>query len=234
MAADGAGRRPPRERRTAPGASTGTRSRTRTRRGTFVTASGGFSGAERQRPVGHEDVQARRLRPDAAVLPPREPRHQGGRRVRAGHRGRRPELLRRTPGASCGQLVQTSTRSEGGPNIYSHIFFASLDSTVDNPVSAPLIADPEHDVYSAFRPGQLEGPAEPDGQRRRALGAAAHQGRARTRRAEARSRRRALTTYININHFSPRVGVVLGLPEGRQDEGLRARTASSSSRSRWT
>jgi len=97
---------------------------------------------------------------------------------------------------SGGQLVQILAPLASDPQqrtLYSHIFFASNDSTLDHIVSAPLVANPNHDVLSAFLQDnwrvfeylRLNAGVRYEKQIIRGLGN---------------------KTYINIDHFSPRVG----------------------------
>ena len=77
--------------------------------------------------------------------------------------------------------------------LYTHIFFASQDSTVDNPVSAPLVATPNHEIFSGYLQDTWK--VLPN----------------LTVNAGVRYEQQLLkglgnVTYINVNHFSPRVG----------------------------
>ncbi len=97
---------------------------------------------------------------------------------------------------SGGQLVQIGNPLDSDPlqrPLYTHIFFASQDSTVDNPVSAPLVATPNHEIFSGYLQDTWK--VLPN----------------LTVNAGVRYEQQLLkglgnVTYINVNHFSPRVG----------------------------
>ena len=92
---------------------------------------------ERQRPVGDEDVQAHAT-PSSGRYLLGQSRPQGGLRLEPRNRpGLGPT---RAAVAEGGQLVQIGNPLDSDPlqrPLYTHIFFASQDSTVDNPISAP-------------------------------------------------------------------------------------------------
>ena len=121
------------------------------------------------------------------------------------------DVLRNFSGATAGaggQLVQILAPLEGdNRNIYSHIFFASLNSTVDNPFSAPLDAHPEQDVFSLFAQDSwkiLPNLTVNAGVRweKQLIKGASY-----TTEPDGSIVAGPLTTYINIHHFSPRVGI---------------------------
>jgi hypothetical protein len=97
---------------------------------------------------------------------------------------------------SGGQLVQIFSPYEDDPMqrpVYFHSFFASPDSTIENPVTAPVIATPQHDVISAYIQDRWSV--------RNNL----------TINAGLRWEKQLIRglnnfTFINVNHFSPRVG----------------------------
>jgi len=104
------------------------------------------------------------------------------------------DVLRDTSG---GQIVEILDPLEDDPlqrPVYSHTFFASLDSTIQNPSIAPVIATPQNDVYAAFIQDRWQ-----------ILGNL-------TVNAGVRWEKQLIKglddiTYIDIDHFSPRVGV---------------------------
>jgi hypothetical protein len=80
-----------------------------------------------------------------------------------------------------------------GRNVYFHSFFASPDATIDNPVTAPVLATPQHDVIAAFIQDRWT-PIP-----------------SLTINAGVRWEKQLIrglndVTYIDINHFSPRLG----------------------------
>ena len=97
---------------------------------------------------------------------------------------------------SGGQLVSIGNPLEDDPLqrlVYTHAFFASADSTNDSAVSEPLFATPTHDVISAFLQDTWK--VLPN----------------LTVNLGLRYEQQMLqgldnVTYINVNHFSPRVG----------------------------
>ncbi len=173
--------------------------------GDVVTAYGGFGGVS-----GNGQWDNKKFTRDAAVLTGSYllANHD----IKVGFDWERvsANVLRNFSGAtpdSGGQLVQIlNPLEEGGSPIYSHIFFASLNSTVDNPVSAPLQANPAQYVYSAFAQDSwkvLPNLTINAGLRweQQIIQGASYTG------PEGSLVQGPLTTYININHFSPRVGV---------------------------
>ncbi len=121
------------------------------------------------------------------------------------------DVLRNFSGATAGeggQLVQILAPLEGDDRpIYSHIFFASLNSTVDNPFSAPLDAHPEQDVFSLF--AQDSWKVLPNLTVNAGLRWEKQliKGASYTTEPDGSIVAGPLTTYINIQHFSPRVGI---------------------------
>ncbi len=93
---------------------------------------------------------------------------------------------------SGGQLVNILGTSDQG-TIYSHTFFAGLDATTENPTIAPVVATPQNDVFAAYLQDRWE---------------ILHN---LTLNAGVRWEKQLIKglgdiTYINIDHFSPRVG----------------------------
>ena len=122
-------------------------------------------------PVRPQEVHAVRLPPRRELLP-REPRHQGGRRVRARRRGRLPRLQRRSarpdppavggrPAAAARLLPRLLRRS-------------GRDGRQPDARAGPRVPAARRDLD--LRARSIQRPAEPHGQRRSALGEAAHQG----------------------------------------------------------
>ncbi len=173
--------------------------------GDVVTAYGGFGGVS-----GNGQWDDKKFTRDAAVLTGSYllANHD----IKVGFDWERvsANVLRNFSGAtlgSGGQLVQILNPLEGDTRpIYSHIFFASLNSTVEDPLSAPLQANPAQYIYSAFAQDSwkvLPNLTINAGVRweQQLIQGASYTG------AEGSLVQGPLTTYININHFSPRVGV---------------------------
>ncbi len=103
------------------------------------------------------------------------------------------DVLRTTSG---GQFVSILSPFEDDPQqrlVYSHLFFAGLDATIDNPTIAPVVATPQHDIYGVF--AQDRWSVLPN----------------LTINAGVRWEKQVIKgldniTFINIDHFSPRVG----------------------------
>jgi len=177
--------------------------------GDFVTATGGFIGVSNN---GQWDSKT--FKRDAAGLAGSY--LLASHDIKAGFDWERvtADVVRNFSGAtaacpSCGQLVQILSPLADDPAqrpVYSHIFFASINSTVDNPVSAPLIANPEQDIYSAFVQDSwkvLPNLTLNAGVRwtRQLIKGEQYLGEPGSLTPNG------LTTYINIDHWSPRVGV---------------------------
>ena len=98
---------------------------------------------------------------------------------------------------SGGQLVQILPPWEDDPQqrpVYFHAFFAAPDATVDNPTLAPVLAFPQHDVISIYVRDRFS--VLPN----------------LTVNAGVRWEKQLIKgldqiTFIDVNHFSPRVGV---------------------------
>jgi hypothetical protein len=171
--------------------------------GSFLTASGGFGGVS-----GNGQWDQKTFTRDGAALAGTYllANHD----IKGGFEYQRvtADVLRNFAGAvggQGGQLVQIGNDPVYG-TYYSHLFFASINSDVNNPVSAPLIAHPEQDVYSAFVQDSwkaLSNLTVNAGVRweKQLIKGATYPG------TPGNLVVGPLTTYINIDHFSPRVGV---------------------------
>ena len=103
-------------------------------------------------------------------------------------------VIRNTSG---GQLVELLDPLPDDPlqrPVYTHTFFASLDSTIQNPSIAPVVATPQNDVFAAFIQDRWQILSN------------------LTVNAGVRWEKQLIKgldniTYIDIDHFSPRVGV---------------------------
>jgi hypothetical protein len=97
---------------------------------------------------------------------------------------------------SGGQWVQKFSPLEGAPAdqfVYQHSFFAGPDATIDNPTIAPVIASPHNDILAAFLQDRWN--VLPN----------------LTINAGLRWEKQRIVglndiAYINVDHFSPRVG----------------------------
>ncbi|MGE5278733.1 MAG: TonB-dependent receptor [Acidobacteriota bacterium] len=97
---------------------------------------------------------------------------------------------------SGGQFVTILPAYEDDPlgrPVYFHSFYASPDSTIDDPVTAPVIATPQHDIFAAYAQDRWNVLSN------------------LTINAGVRWEKQLIrglndVTYINIDHFSPRVG----------------------------
>jgi hypothetical protein len=172
--------------------------------GGVVTASGGFGGVQGNGQWDKKKFTRDDYRLDGTYLPANHEIKLGGE-----YELIKADVLRNFSGAVGGlggQLVQTLNPLEGDTRpIYSHIFFASVNSTVDDPVSATLIAKPQHDLFSLFLQDSWK--ALPSltvnaGVRweRQLIKGASYTGEPGSLVTGP------LKTYINIDHFSPRVG----------------------------
>lgn len=173
--------------------------------GPLVTASGGFGGVD-----GNGQWAQKTFTRDSAVGTGSY--LLGNHDLKAGVDWEKvtADVLRNFSGATGdqgGQLVQILSPLPGDNRlIYSHIFFASLNSLVDDPVSAPLNAHPEQDVYTLF--AQDSWKVLPN----LTLNVGVRwekqliKGASYTTEPDGSIVAGPLTTYININHFSPRVG----------------------------
>jgi hypothetical protein len=95
---------------------------------------------------------------------------------------------------SGGQLVNVLGTTDQGQTIYSHTFFASPEATIENPTLAPVVATPQNDVFAVYVQDRWE-----------ILHNLTVNAGVRWEKQEIKGL--GGITYININHFSPRVGV---------------------------
>jgi hypothetical protein len=103
------------------------------------------------------------------------------------------DVVRTTSG---GQFVSILPPLEDDPEqrlIYSHLFFAGLDATVEEPTLAPVVATPQNDIFSVFLQDRWS-----------VLNNL-------TINAGIRWENQLIKgvddiTFINVNHFSPRIG----------------------------
>jgi hypothetical protein len=103
------------------------------------------------------------------------------------------DVVRTTSG---GQFVSILPPLEDDPEqrlIYSHLFFAGLDATVEEPTLAPVVATPQNDIFSVFLQDRWS-----------VLNNL-------TINAGVRWENQLIKgvdniTFINVNHFSPRIG----------------------------
>jgi hypothetical protein len=155
--------------------------------GNIVTATGGFIGLGQNGQFDTKTFTRDDLRADATYL-------FGNHSVKFGaeYEKTTADVVRYFSG---GQLVQILANPDptDSRNVYSHIFFASVDSDITNPVSAPLVATPNHKMYSAFIQDSWK-PA-PN----------------LTINAGVRWEKQKINgldnvTFIDIDHWSPRVG----------------------------
>ena len=59
-------------------------------------------------------------------------------------------VIRNTSGGQIVELLDPLPDDPLQRPVYTHTFFASLDSTVENPSIAPVVATPQNDVLAAF------------------------------------------------------------------------------------
>lgn len=113
--------------------------------GDFVVASGGFGGAEGNGQFDTKKFKRYDYRLSANYFISNHDIKSGGsfERVNA-------DVVRDYSG---GQLVLILPPFEDDPLqrlVYGHQFFASEDSTIENPSTAPVIATPQHDVFAVY------------------------------------------------------------------------------------
>ena len=163
-----------------------------------VTATGGFGGADGNGQLASKQFTRYDYLADASY-------YLGNHDLKAGAGFQRvnANVLRTYSG---GQLVSILSPFADDPQqrlVYSHQFFASADSTIDNASPAPVIATPHNDMLAAFvqdRWSVLQN---------------------LTINAGVRWEQQRIVglndvTFINVDHFSPRVGVTWDfLKDGR-------------------
>jgi len=97
---------------------------------------------------------------------------------------------------SGGQFVTILSPYEDDPlgrTVYFHSFFASPESGVENPVTAPVLATPQHNIYGVY----LQDRWSP-------ISNLSINAGVRWEKQVIKGLNEV--TYINVNHFSPRVG----------------------------
>jgi hypothetical protein len=156
--------------------------------GDVVTASGGFIGAEGNGQFASKQFTRYDYLIDGNYF-------WGNHDIKAGFAFQRidADVFRDTAG---GQVVSILAPFEDDPLqrlVYGHQFFASEDSTIDNASTAPVIATPQNDVFAVFVQDRWS--ILPN----------------LTVNAGVRWEQQLIRglddiTYINIDHFSPRVG----------------------------
>ena len=117
--------------------------------------TGGFVGPDGDGQFADEEVHALRL-PRRRELLPREPRPQGRLRVSANRRQRHPQHQRRPARRRSSILFADDPLQRP---VYTHTFFASLDSTIENPVDRSGRRDAPERRLRGLHPGSL---ADPD------------------------------------------------------------------------
>ena len=95
---------------------------------------------------------------------------------------------------SGGQLVNVLGTTDEGQTIYSHTFFASPEATIENPTLAPVVATPRNNVFAVYVQDRWE-----------ILHNLTVNAGVRWEKQEIQGL--GDITYINVDHFSPRVGV---------------------------
>ena len=156
--------------------------------GDFVLASGGFGGAEGNGQFDTKKFKRYDYRLAANSFVSNHDIKVGGsfERINA-------DVFRDYSG---GQLVLILPPFEDDPLerlVYGHQFFASEDSTIENPSTAPVIATPQHDVFAVFLQDRWQVLSN------------------LTVMAGLRWEKQLIRgldnfTFIDIDHFSPRVG----------------------------
>jgi hypothetical protein len=94
---------------------------------------------------------------------------------------------------SGGDLVNILGTADDGRTIYSHTFFASPEATIEDPTLAPVVATPQNDVFAVYFQDRWE-----------ILHNLTVNVGVRWEKQEIKGL--GNITYIDINHFSPRVG----------------------------
>ena len=156
--------------------------------GDFVVASGGFGGAEGNGQFDTKEFKRYDYRLNANYFISNHDIKVGGsfERVNA-------NVVRDYSG---GQLVLILPPFEDDPEqrlVYGHQFFASEDSTIENPSTAPVIATPQHDVFAVFLQDRWQ-----------VLSNLTVMGGLRWEKQLIRGLDNI--TFIDLDHFSPRVG----------------------------
>jgi hypothetical protein len=154
-----------------------------------VLASGGFGGVGGDGQFAPTKTLTRYdYRADASVF-------LANHEVKAGFDFQRlnADVLRTTSGGQFVTILPPFDDDPQGRLVYHHLFFAGLDATTDAPTIAPVIATPQHDIFGAFVQDRWS--VLPN----------------LTVNAGVRWEKQLIKgldniTFINVNHFSPRVG----------------------------
>jgi outer membrane receptor protein involved in Fe transport len=157
-------------------------------RGEFQVATGGFLGPGGEGQFALKDFTRYDYILDGTYF-------LGSHELKAGFGFQRidADVIRDTSG---GQIVEILDPLEDDPlqrTVYTHTFFAGLDATPEDPTIAPVVATPQNDVLAAFVQDRWQ--VLPN----------------LTVNAGVRWEQQLIRglddlTYINIDHFSPRVG----------------------------
>jgi Carboxypeptidase regulatory-like domain/TonB dependent receptor-like, beta-barrel len=103
------------------------------------------------------------------------------------------DVFRNTSGGQIVEILDPLEDDPLGRTVFSHTFFASLDSTIQNPSVAPVIATPQNDIFAVFIQDRWQ-----------ILGNLTLNAGVRWEKQLIRGLDNL--TYIDIDHFSPRVG----------------------------
>ena len=103
------------------------------------------------------------------------------------------DVIRDTSGGQIVEILDPLEDDPLGRTVYTHTFFASLDSTIEDPAIAPVVATPQNDVFAAFVQDRWQILSN------------------LTVNAGVRWEKQLIKgldniTFIDIDHFSPRVG----------------------------
>lgn len=156
--------------------------------GDFVVASGGFGGAEGNGQFDTKTFKRYDYRLSANFFASNHDIKVG-----AGFERVNADVVRDYSG---GQLVQILPPFEDDPLerlVYGHQFFASADSTIENPSTAPVIATPQHDVFAIYAQDRWT-----------VLNNLTVMAGLRFEKQLIRGLDNI--TFLDLNHFSPRVG----------------------------
>ncbi len=157
--------------------------------GDVLTASGGFGGTAGDGQFASKTFTRYDYLADVSY-------YLGNHDLKAGFGYQRidADVVRDTSG---GQFVSILAPFEDDPlqrPVYSHLFFAGPDATIDNATIAPVIATPQNNVFAVFLQDRWS-----------VLPNLTINAGVRWEKQEIKGLDDI--TYIDINHFSPRVGV---------------------------